>query len=89
MRAVDVGYERLKSVIYIYCSIEAFLLQCLQDNILVNNILRDAEGLVPNLKRQHQQLLEQLEQEGQEIAQLEESDPDYLEELKATISEQK
>lgn len=45
--------------------------------------------LVPALEKEFEALMRELEQEQAEVAEIEESDQDYLNELKATIAEQK
>lgn len=47
------------------------------------------DKLVPELERQHQEIMRELEQEQAEVASIEECDEEYLNELKASIAEQK
>lgn len=46
-------------------------------------------GVLPDLEQEYDEILKELEKEEAEIAQLEGSDEQYLEELKASIAEQK
>ena len=48
-----------------------------------------ADGLIPELEQEYQRLTEELEREQAEVAEIESGDQDYLNELKATVSEQK
>lgn len=50
---------------------------------------RSADGLIPELEQEYQRLTEELEREQAEVAEIESGDQDYLNELKATVSEQK
>jgi hypothetical protein len=50
---------------------------------------RSADGLIPELEQEYQSLTEELEREQAEVAEIESGDQDYLNELKATVSEQK
>ncbi|KDR84860.1 hypothetical protein GALMADRAFT_233294 [Galerina marginata CBS 339.88] len=44
--------------------------------------------IIPALEKEYEELMRELEQEQAEVAEIEESDQDYLNELKATIAEQ-
>jgi len=46
-------------------------------------------NVIPELEREYEQLMYELEQEQAEVAEIEAGDEDYLNELKATIAEQK
>ena len=50
---------------------------------------KSADGLIPELEQEYQRLTEELEREQAEVAEIESGDQDYLNELKATVSEQK
>jgi hypothetical protein len=60
-----------------------------QDKAVLDDIISQANSLLPALRQQHAQILNELEQEKREVEDIENSDPVYLEELKATIAEQK
>ena len=60
-----------------------------QDNKVLTEMINEAEDLLPLLRQQHVQILEDLKREQAEVDDLEQSDPTYLEELKAEIEEQK
>ncbi len=60
-----------------------------RDEIVLDEVISQAEDLLPLLKQQHAQILLELERERRDVAEMEDSDPAYLEELKATIDEQK
>ena len=60
-----------------------------KDDQALTELIEEAENLLPALKRQHAQILEDLKKEQSEVNDLEQSDPGYLEELKAEIEEQK
>ncbi|KLO20428.1 Spc7-domain-containing protein [Schizopora paradoxa] len=59
-----------------------------RDEQVLDDIVSQAEGLLPSLKQQHAQILLELERERSDVAEMEDSDPAYLEELKVTIDEQ-
>lgn len=50
---------------------------------------KTAAKIIPELEREYEDLIRELEQEQAEVAEIEGSDQDYLNELKATIAEQK
>ena len=60
-----------------------------KDQLVLADIIDQAGSLLPALQQQHAQILLELERERSEVAEMEQSDPVYLEELKATIDEQK
>ncbi len=60
-----------------------------KDKSKLSDVTAQADKLIPTLLQQYEQVLQELEQEQAEIAQIENDDPSYLEELKATIAEQK
>jgi kinetochore protein Spc7/SPC105 len=45
--------------------------------------------VIPGLEREYEELMRELEKEQAEVAEIEAGDQDYLNELKATIAEQK
>ena len=55
----------------------------------MTEIINEAEDMLPLLRQQHVQILNDLKKEQAEVDDLEQSDPTYLEELKAEIEEQK
>lgn len=60
-----------------------------RDEEALDGIISQAEDLLPSLKQQHAQILLELERERCDVAEMEDSNPAYLEELKVTIDEQK
>ncbi|KAI6022360.1 hypothetical protein PISMIDRAFT_16255 [Pisolithus microcarpus 441] len=59
-----------------------------KDANFLEEIIREAPGILPSLQQEYDQLVEELEQETAEITELEACDQDYLKELKASIAEQ-
>jgi kinetochore protein Spc7/SPC105 len=45
--------------------------------------------VVPTLQQEYDEIMQELEKENAEVAEIEASDQDYLNELKASIAEQK
>jgi kinetochore protein Spc7/SPC105 len=45
--------------------------------------------VIPDLEREYEQIMAELERERDEVAEIEACDQDYLNELKASIAEQK
>ena len=62
---------------------------CFEDARKLEELNKSADGLVPELEQEYQSLIEELEREQAEVAEIESGDQDYLNELKATVSEQK
>ncbi|KAG2156535.1 Spc7 kinetochore protein-domain-containing protein [Suillus bovinus] len=58
------------------------------DAKVLENIIRQAQEVVPALNEEYENLLRELEQEQTDVAELQTCDQDYLNELKATIQEQ-
>ncbi|KAG2117939.1 Spc7 kinetochore protein-domain-containing protein [Suillus discolor] len=58
------------------------------DAKVLENIIRQAQEVVPALNEEYENLLRELEQEQVDVAELENCNQDYLNELKATIQEQ-
>ncbi|KAH7915151.1 Spc7 kinetochore protein-domain-containing protein [Hygrophoropsis aurantiaca] len=58
------------------------------DAKVLEDIVSQAQKVVPALKEEYDQVMLELEQEKADVAELEDCDPDYLSELKATIAEQ-
>ena len=48
-----------------------------------------ANSVIPDLEREYAQIMAELERERAEVAEIEACDQDYLNELKASIAEQK
>ena len=46
-------------------------------------------NVIPELEREYEELMRELEKERAEVTEIEAGDQDYLNELKATIAEQK
>ena len=61
----------------------------LKDARILEELNGSADGLIPELEQEYQRLTEELEREQAEVAEIESGDQDYLNELKATVSEQK
>ena len=55
----------------------------------MDQLIKETESLLPALRDQHEQTIQELDREQKEIADLERSDPSFLEELKTTIDDQK
>jgi kinetochore protein Spc7/SPC105 len=68
-------------------SLNLFL--CFKDARTLEELIRSADGLIPELEQEYQSLTEELEREQVEVAEIESGDQDYLNELKATVAEQK
>ena len=60
-----------------------------KDARTLEELNRSADGLIPELEQEYQSLTEELEREQAEVAEIENGDQDYLNELKATVAEQK
>lgn len=60
-----------------------------KDARTLEELIRSAEGLLPGMEQEYQKLAEELEKEQAEVAEIEHGDQDYLNELKATVAEQK
>ena len=62
---------------------------CFKDACTLEELNKSADGLIPELEQEYQRLTEELEREQAEVAEIESGDQDYLNELIATVSEQK
>lgn len=85
--------EAFKSLENVRC-IELLLTSCAnfflcQDARTLEELIRSADGLIPELEQEYQSLTKELEREQAEVAEIEGGDQDYLNELKATVAEQK
>ena len=60
-----------------------------KDARTLEELNRSADGLIPELEQEYQSLTGELEREQAEVAEIENGDQDYLNELKATVAEQK
>lgn len=60
-----------------------------KDARVLEGITAQADEVVPALKQEYDQLMQELEKENAEVAEVEASDQDYLNELTASIAEQK
>ncbi|KAF9821806.1 hypothetical protein IEO21_00236 [Rhodonia placenta] len=58
------------------------------DAQVLAKVVKQAQGILPDLRAEYAQVMAELEQEQADIAEIETSDQDYLGELKATIAEQ-
>ncbi|KAI0080046.1 hypothetical protein K474DRAFT_1689475 [Panus rudis PR-1116 ss-1] len=63
-------------------------LELQSDAKMLEDIIKQAQGMLPNLREEYAQVMAELEQEQADIAEIENSDQDYLNELKSTIAEQ-
>ena len=70
-------------------SVANFFFLCFKDARTLEELNRSADGLIPELEQEYQNLTKELEREQAEVAEIESGDQDYLNELKATVSEQK
>lgn len=85
----DRGHAELEQASILTISQSFILTVFLQDSKTLSDIIGEAEDLLPALRQQHAQIIEDLKREQTEVNDLEQSDPAYLEELKAEIEEQK
>ena len=60
-----------------------------QDATYLAGIIREAQDLLPELRKEYEEVTRLLEQEQADIDEIENSDQDYLNELKASIAEQR
>lgn len=60
-----------------------------KDARILEGITTTADQVVPALQQEYEVIMEELEKENAEVAEIEASDQDYLNELKASIAEQK
>ncbi|KAF8641136.1 hypothetical protein AX17_000778 [Amanita inopinata Kibby_2008] len=58
------------------------------DAKMLESVKNKADEVVPGLEREYEEIMRELEHERAEVAEIEASDQEYLNELKATISEQ-
>lgn len=61
----------------------------MQDAHALEDMKNSVDELVPQLEKEYADLMQQLEQEQAEVAEIESGDQEYLNDLKATIAEQK
>ena len=52
-------------------------------------MIKDAQDMLPELRKEYEDVVRLLEQEQADIDDIENCDKDYLNELKATIAEQR
>lgn len=55
---------------------------------MLENIISQAQDMLPALRAEYEQAARELEQEEADVAELQNSDKDYLNELKVSIAEQ-
>jgi kinetochore protein Spc7/SPC105 len=60
-----------------------------QDAKVLEDIMAIADDVIPALQQEYDAIVQDLEKETAEVAEIEASDQDYLNELKASIAEQK
>lgn len=60
-----------------------------QDALKLEKIKTTADEVIPSLQQQYDEIMLELEKEKAEVADIEQCDQDYLNELKASIAEQK
>ncbi|RPD81656.1 hypothetical protein L226DRAFT_555808 [Lentinus tigrinus ALCF2SS1-7] len=58
------------------------------DATYLAGVIKEAQDMLPDLRQEYEEVMRQLEQEQADIDEIENSDKDYLNELKATIAEQ-
>ncbi|KZS96167.1 hypothetical protein SISNIDRAFT_339849 [Sistotremastrum niveocremeum HHB9708] len=58
------------------------------DALTIKNLNRELTELMPSLQEQHALIMQELDAEKEAVHEIENSDQEYLEELKATIAEQ-
>jgi kinetochore protein Spc7/SPC105 len=56
--------------------------------LILRDFLGRSSNLVPELQCQYEALVDELDKEHKEIAEIQNSDEDYLNELKSSIAEQ-
>lgn len=54
----------------------------------MEDIIKAAQGMLPALRAEYEQVARELAQEEADVAELQNSDKDYLSELKVSIAEQ-
>ena len=64
-------------------------LTVVQDATYLAGVIKEAQDMLPDLRQEYEEVMRQLEQEQADIDEIENSDKDYLNELKATIAEQR
>jgi kinetochore protein Spc7/SPC105 len=60
-----------------------------KDARILEGINVTADEVLPALQQEYAEIMQELEKENGEVAEIEASDQDYLNELKASIAEQK
>lgn len=60
-----------------------------QDAKALEGIIQQAQDIVPGLRQEYDELMAELAKEKAEVAELEGCDQNYLNELKATLAEQR
>lgn len=65
-----------------------FELIVLQDAQVLEDVIKQTQDMLPSLRAEYAQAALELRQEETDVAELQNSDKDYLNELKASIAEQ-
>ena len=60
----------------------------LQDAKILEGIISQAQGMLPSLRDEYAQIMAELEKEEADIAEIENSDKNFLSDLKVSIAEQ-
>ena len=61
----------------------------LQDATYLAGVIKEAQDIMPALRQEYEEVARLLEQEQADIDEIENSDKDYLNELKSSIAEQR
>ncbi|KAL4246771.1 hypothetical protein ABKN59_009315 [Abortiporus biennis] len=69
-------------------SAETAFLALESDAKVLEDIIKEAQSILPTLREEYEQVLAELEKEKADVAEVENSDQDYLNELKSSIAEQ-
>ena len=85
----DSAFASLENVSEEYLSRKMGTHIFLKDARTLEGLKKSADALLPDMEREYEELMRELEHEQAEVKEIEESDQDYLNELKATIAEQK
>jgi uncharacterized protein YlxW (UPF0749 family) len=79
--------ENVRRILNLWSQVS--LIFCFKDARKLKELIKFTDGLIPELEQEYQGLTQELEREQVEVAEIEGSDQDYLNELKATVAEQK
>ncbi|KAI0052899.1 Spc7-domain-containing protein [Auriscalpium vulgare] len=79
---------RLQWVEQLYATADQGFIELTEDAKALEGIIGETQGLMPSLREEHARVMEELAAEQAIAADIENSDQDYLSELKNTIAEQ-